>query len=285
MSDNTADLAGAIEALSSALESMERRQGDLATQVSAAKQRRRERLDQLVATLLPDISVLTMERLMQEATSFAVDRKVMDTFEQNLKILWLFKPHGYDAALTLLQAQLKLYLERQGVVREEDQDITQLESEKATLATQQSEALEMLWLMEKVHRTNTTLPPETVSSINSLAQRGRNLNGARQISRPLVGTSRFAGSQPSTVQASSESNMDLWLWMMTDIPTSFRTLMLNSFSHHHDSNSSPLAPNTITAGNGELGGAGASGEFTQMDGQTMEQNTAIATDDSLGMFS
>jgi len=266
---------------------MEQRQTSLAAQVSATKQQRRERLDQRVVTLLPDISGATMERLKHEVPTFAADRKVVIAFEQNKKVLWLFKPSRYNEALSFLQAQLKLYLERQGVVNDEDQTLQRLESEKAALATQQTEALEMLRLMEKAHRTDTPLPPEAVSGINSLARRGRNL-GSSGTCRPPAGVSRFSGIQSSTTQTSSESDMDLWLWMMTDVPTSFRTLMLSSFSQHHDANTNHQSAAVFVPGNGgNFGGAGASGEFMPMDTLVTPapETQPIATDDRLGTFS
>jgi hypothetical protein len=286
MSDNTVDLSGAITALSIALKSMERRQVDLATQISAAKQLRREKLDQLIASLLPDISSTTMDRLKREVPSFAEDHKVMTTFEQTRKILWLFKPSGYDESLALLQAQLKLHLDRKAFVSDENQVIQHLESEKSVLGTQQLEALEMLRLLEKSHRTNTQLPPEAVSSINSLALRGRNL-GSVQFNRPPVGSSRLDGSQSNTVQTFPESDMDLWLYVMTDIPTSFRTLMLNSFSDHHDSTSSHSQATTFVSGNGDFGSAGDSNDFVPLDPPVLAQDdsVSIATDDRLGTFS
>lgn len=177
---NTADTAGAITALSSVLDSLEKRQSELATQLSAAKEQRRLRLDEHVTTLLPDISGTTMERLKQEVPLFAADYKVMTAFEQNRKIYWLFKPPGYDNALALLQAQLKRYSERRGIVSSENQTIQQLESEKKTLAAQQSEALKMLRLIERAHHSDIQLPPEAVTSINNLAQRGRTLNSRTQ---------------------------------------------------------------------------------------------------------
>lgn len=281
MTNNTADITGAITTLSNTLASMERRLADFTTQISAAKQRRREQLNRLVTTLLPDISNQTMARLKQEVPLFAVDHKILVTFEQNRKILWAFKPSGYDAALALLQAQLKLYLEQQGVVSTEDQSIQQLESDKAATASQQSEALEILQLMEKALHSAAFLPPEAIHGINTLAQRGRNLTGT-DLNRASSKGGQFANG---TVPSSSESDMDLWLWMVADIPTSFRTLILDSLSHHHDSNSSHLSATRLVPENGEFGGAGASSEFAPLNTSPAAQSLQIATDDRLGLFS
>lgn len=291
MTNNTADFAGAIEAISTALESMERRQKDISEKLNEANQHRRELLDKRVATLLPDISNATIDRLKEEVPQFASDLRIMTTLEKNRKILRLFKPSGYDEALTLLQARLKRYSENQGIVRNEDQIIEQLEYEKATLAKQQSEALEMLRLMEKGHRTENPLPPEAVSSINSLAQRRREF-GSVQTSRQLpTGSTRVASAQLNSSQTSSQSDMDLWLWMISDIPTSFRTLMLSAFSHHDDSShkQGDLSSENSNASinSRQFENCGVSDKFNMGDTLPLTEvaSEPIATDDRLGAFS
>lgn len=291
MTSNTADFAGAIEAISTALESMERRQKDILEKLNDANQRRRELLDKRVATLLPDISNATIERLRQEVPQFASDLRIMTTLEKKRKILWLFKPSGYDEALTLLQARLKRYFENQGLARNEDQIIEQLESEKATLAKQQSEALEMLRLMEKGHRTESPLPPEAVSSINKMAQRQRELGNVQTSGQLPAGSTHFANAQNNSSSTSTQSDMDLWLWMISDIPTSFRTLMLSAFSHHDDSShkQSELssANSNASINSRQFENCEVSDKFNMGDTLPLTEAVSepIATDDRLGAFS
>ena len=292
MHDNQPNLNGAITAISTALESMEKRQAEISTHLMTTKQRRREKLDERIAAHLPDITDETMKTLKQVAPSFASDIKVTDAFKQYRKQFWIFKPSGYDAALTLLQTQLRRYCEQSGVVNDEDQEIMKMESQKLTLAKQQTEALEMLRLLEKTKGTNAPLPPDAVTSINSLAQKGRGMGSASQTKQAAVHNNFYSGSSQSTYQSSTDSDSDLWLWMMTDIPTSFRTLMLNSFAHH-DSNNHHLTT-SVAPGGGDYAGAGASGDFTNTYAPVSRQVeptgnytevSNISTDDSLGVFS
>jgi len=282
VSVDIANFAGAIAALSTAIESMESRQRALATQLSATKKNRRDQLDQRVLKLLPEIASTTMDLLKREVPDFLRDQNIRAAIEKNKKVLWLFKPSAYDQTLLLLRTQMKFFLERQGLASADDATIQRLEADIALLAKQQSDALEVLRLMEKAHRSNTRLPPDAVVTINKVAERGRGLLGkltpqntpaARYLSEP----------QPSASHSSSESNTDLWLWMMTDIPTSFRTLMLSSFSHHHDSSANHQSTQSLAPGGGDFGGGGASGDFPQP--VTSDLSAPIATDDSLGVFS
>lgn len=281
MENESADIPGAIAALYGALEAMEHTQSNLDAQLGDAKQHRREKLDRRVAALLPAISSGAMSRLKRSVPTFAADPKVANAFDQHRKVLWLFKPSGYNVALSLLQAQLKAFLEREGEAGNEDRRIQQLESQSALLATQQAEALDLLHLLEqtqRAQRADVLLSPEVVRVINSLAQRRQREKSREAYFRAPHGrAARFSGAQ------SSESDLDLWIWMFADIPTSFRTLLLNEvIPHHHDADSQ------VAPGEGNFGGAGASGTF---DGDRPAPDTqgteprVVATDDRLGPFS
>lgn len=281
VSDNTADFAGALAALSRAIVSMEHRQGDLANQMGAVKQRRRECLDARVETLLPDISDATLARLRHEVPAFAADHKVMGAFEDKKKILWFFKPSGYNEVLAMLQAQLKLYSERRGFVSDEDQAIQRLQSEIHALASQHAEAQEMRKLIEVAHRTGSPLPPEAVRSINSFAQRGASLGGA--VARQSAGGNRVADRSSRAIpdppehetmavrQYETRAALEVWQWMMSGIPETFHSLMAGLVAHHLDSAARDASANPPVSGNGVVGG--------------VEGLVPIATDDRLGAFS
>jgi hypothetical protein len=286
MNDNQTDTGGAIDAISNALVSMEARQTAITGLLAEAKRQRREVFDAQVKHLLPDLSGATQVRLNKELPGFGMDPKVRQAFDKNKKTLGLFKPTGYDQSLAVLQMQLIKFLEGAGVVAEIDQESQKFESEKNTLSAQQSQALEMLGLLEKAHRLDVPLPATAVASINVIAQKGRDarIMGAGVNNRPPpLPVSRALGSSPAST---SSDDGDLWLWMMTDIPTSFRTLMLETFTHHDSSPASGL-----TSGGGDFSGAGASQSFGDLNTQIPDdQPTAsgaqpIATDDRLGAFS
>lgn len=288
-------LPGAIAALSSALESMEERQRLLTKQLISAKLRRIEFFNHMVNSLLPNISNGTLKRLIYSAPEFVEEHKLKGIFEKHKNIFWLIKPPGYRDVLRSLQAQLKVYLERQRYMDSEDKLIMDLEYEQNVMSRQQSEALEMLGLMEKAQRLKMQLPPEVQNSIKLLAQRGRNTSRAGQ-AQLQAGSNHFLGGHESTLQPGSQSDMDLWLWMMMDIPTSFRTLLLNAFSHSleashstemNSSCSSTPIPHHVSMDSGCSSGAVVQDDVAVFDAHAAQQGylMVIATDDRLGVFS
>lgn len=259
MTDTRADTAGAIAGLTNVLESMEHRIAQIDNKLTDAKRERINHLDRHVSSLLPGISRKSFDRLKREEPRF-VDRKVTAAFAQNGKLLGIFRTAKYDAALTLLRTQLKKYLESKGLVATEDSMIMQLEAERTKLTAQQAEAMEMLKLVERAHRLAASLPRAAATGINTMAQRGRSV-----IQSP--GRDRKASAH---LDNAPDSNSDLWLWIMTDIPTSFRTLMLDTLSVH----------NKPAAGGGLFGGAGAQGSWETSADQA-PTNTQPAQSDVL----
>ncbi|MDW5418137.1 hypothetical protein R6242_16345 [Iodobacter sp. CM08] len=288
------NLPGAIGALSSALESMEERQRLLSKQLISAKQQRIEFFNHMVNSLVPNISNGTLKRLIYAAPEFVEEHKLKDIFKKYKKIFWLIKPPGYREVLRSLQAQLKVYLERQRYMDCHDKLIMDLEYEQNVISRQQSEALEILGLMEKALRSKMRLPPEVQNSIKLLAQRGRNTSRAEQ-AQLQAGSNRFLGGHESTLQPSHQSDM-LWLWMMMDIPTSFRTLLLNAFSHSPEalhsiemksSCSSTPIPHHVSIDSGCSSGAVVQDDVAVFDAHAAQDGyvMAIATDDRLGAYS
>jgi hypothetical protein len=247
-----ADISGAVAALSAVVNSMEQRRAKLDVAIETARLERGRKLDSRVADLLPNISSSTLATLKKEAFAFAADRKVKDAFANNGKIAWLIKKPGYDKAIILLRTQLKTFLERSGYVAADDATLVKQEADRAALAAQQSEAMEMLGLMQRAHLSSRPVPPEAAKGINAMAQRGRILamGGSRQIGA-VRSSSRNQPPQPD-----HPSDDDVWFWMMTDIPTSFRTVMLNQFAGHHTS-----------GGGGSFAGGGAQGAWSSQEDQ------------------
>jgi hypothetical protein len=253
MRGDTADTSGAVAALSAVVNSMEQRSAKIASAIETARLERRRKLDQRVADLLPNISRATLESLKKEAFTF-VTGKVKDVFASNRKILGVIKKPGYDQALTLLQTQLKTYLERSRFVATEDAALTKLEADHTALASQQREAMEMLGLLQRAHISSRPMPREAVRSVNEMAQRGRILAQANA-RPPSVQPKR---SQQGTTTPDDPSDDDLWFWMMTDIPTSFRTVMLDQFAEHR-----------FSGGGGTFGGGGAQGAWSSQESQPL----------------
>lgn len=309
--NSNADLAGAIEALSKALAAMEQRQSELAAQVSAARQQRRGRLDERVTDLLPELSDDALERLKKEVPAFVKDRKLDEYFDQHGNFLWVFKSDSHDSALAVLQTQLKQFLEGQGLAGEDDSAIAKLEAEKSAVTTRQAEAMETLGLLRKALGAAGPLPDSAASAINKLAQLGRNPPAlpANTLAAGAGGISSYRVAGGST---ESDSDLDLWIWTVTDIPTSLRTSMMELFSHRHHGNQSSKPAAETAQGDVAYPGSGTTAESISggrpvtshgsleglgpdaaaSDGTGNEELGAeddgtgeVATDDSLGAFS
>lgn len=248
MTETRADTAGAIAGLTSVLGSMEHRIARIDDRIADTRRERTNRLDHQVASLLPGISRKAFDHLRREVPHF-IDRKITDAFTQNGKLLGIFRTAKYDATLALMRTQLKKYLENKNFVAADDNLIMQLEAERAKLAAQQTEAIGVLKLVERAHRGAAPLPQEAVAGINTIAKRGRSFAQPAEHDRRA----------PARSDHTSESNSDLWLWMMTDIPSSFRTLMLDTLSVHDKP--------ALTPGSGLFGGAGAQGSWETPDDQ------------------
>jgi hypothetical protein len=71
------------------------------------------------------------------------------------------------------------------------------------------------------------LSADAASAVRTLAVRGEALRQA-----PQRQVRRDAPSDDTFDSASSSDDSDLWLWMLTDIPTSVRTLAMEAFGRH-----------------------------------------------------
>lgn len=268
MAEQAAELEGAMAAVAAVLASIEESAHGVEAELALARRKRRELLDGETRRLLPAIAPRVLDALRLEAPAFAADDKVLAAFAGHGKWLWIFKRPGYDASLALLQAQLKAFLEKAGYTRAHDERMQSLEQQLGQLDAQQAEALEMLGVLERARRSGGRLPDDVTHDIRRLAGRGRT---ARQLP---------GGAQPSLADANdspaglpSDANADGWLWLMADIPGSFRTTVLAACTQHSPVAGQHGTPPLPAAGLGqELAASGAA-------------RCDIATDDRLGAFS
>lgn len=286
MNDEVADFSGAIAAVSGAVASMNQRQENLLRQIAVLKKHRRDKLDQQVIAWLPEISPAVLRGLREVVPAFAAERQVDDAFARNKKFLGIFKPAGYDAALTLLRARLKQQCERMGVAAAEDREIALLDARLRALDAQAADAMATLRVLEDSRRSGAPLPPVAVAGINTLAKH-RGVTPLSGSDHRVPGQSSLTANVSSAASSSSDSDMDLWLWMITDTPTSLRTLLLDFASHHHESSRSTQSGSFSLSGGGDFGGGGASGYFgvAPQSDATQDLQPNIATDDRLGAFS
>lgn len=283
------DMDGAIAALTTALESMEKRVTALDDEILAATRNRRQQLDQRVELLLPDFAPRTYDKLLEEVPSFASSLSIKTAFTTYKRNLWIFKTAGYDGALAFVKTQLKSFLEINPDSTTTLSPLQALQDAKALFGEQQMKALELLKSLESTKKNGSPISAAMQVNINRIADKGRAISatsssqvrpyatgadGARKIRWSRPGNGSAHAVSPS---ASSEwdNHTDLWLWMMMDIPTSARTLMLSSFKWlQHDETTSPsgLVMSSLNS--------------SADDGSSRTlASSPIATDDSLGAYS
>lgn len=295
---NKSELDAAIAALSCAVEAIESRIGHIDQSIHGLSKKRRAYLKDITEQLLPAISGRVLSTLRQEVPTF-VTSTVLNSFESNRKICGLFPGRGYAQALSLLQVRLSSHLDQVkfGELRSMDVELTQLSDEKINLSGRSKETLELLKLMRQAHQQNITLPAEVEEQI------GRIAHVVQRNSIPshkAVASSRLSSTQSSS-GTSGNDDFDLWFYLVTDIPTSMRTLLFSAVTehHHHDGVASQevvggrlMSGDRATRSGSETDchldaqGPMASGDNLGADASVLDTECArIATDDSLGSFS
>lgn len=301
---NKPEFEGAQAALSRALESLQRRIENVDHEMVDMKQRRKRYLDDLVETLLPDISGKTLRSLRDVIPAF-LTREVLAAFQDSGKVLGLFRGEQYQNKLSMLQTRLASFLDQKqfGKLKQMDEEnaprLAALIADKGALNDQAQKAMELIDLMQKAKKANIALPAEAKAQIRQFASVGR--SG----SSPTGGTPRTGApvgapvtTSASLVSSSSSSNddSDLWFYFMTDIPTSFRTLMIESITEDRaEARAEQAAQNaSVDTGGGPTWDSTGDVCAPSDSSSQQDQNAAafaaaecavISTDDSLGRFS
>ena len=106
----SSDLGSAINALSSIMETIERRIDALDESAGQLTRARRTYLTSAAATMLPAISKGTL-RCLHEVVPDFVTAEVEARIRRNFKVLGLFARSGYNQTLTQLQTRLASFLD------------------------------------------------------------------------------------------------------------------------------------------------------------------------------
>lgn len=281
---NTANnIDEAINSLSSILESLEQKDTLLSERLDDAKRMRNDKLNRRVGELLPDISQKTVTRLQNEVRSFAEQAKIARALETHKKTLWIFKPDGYDSALLLLQAQLKLHLERHHFVDADNDGIIRIEEERKKLEKRRTDVLNALHALDKTRIANIENKNPQAQYFNKITEQ------AKKAAKNFSGGRRPANSpgQAHDYDYDDDNNADFWLWLATDVPTSLRNLVLDLSTNSNHSESGNHLRQTETDQNFDIRPDAASHSTAEEQLPLAEAAsfTPIDTDDRLGTFS
>lgn len=225
---DTPDFSGAADTLAQAQEGMQRRRDELASRITNLVSRRKAYLASTVADLLPTISPTVLERLLQTVPAF-VTASVADAFQAHRKFLGIFARAGHKPTLHLLQTRLAAHLDQAkfGSLKQIDQELSELTADKSQLDAQIHKALDLLGLMHQAGKQKVQLPAEASAAVAEIARVGR--SGPPSGSGvPRGAHSLHSSGFSSTTSSSSSDDSDLWIYYLTNLPTSMRTLLISS---------------------------------------------------------
>lgn len=298
MDANNSEFNSVFGALSRAVEFIELKAEKTDNALNDLNRERKAYLTATAKKLLTQISPSVRRSLDKTVPNF-VTPSINKIFEVNKKIFGIFPRKGYANSLALLQTRLASHLDtvKYGNLRDYDSDIDLLSKEKKSLNIQSNDVIALLSLMQQAQTKGIVLPEELAQQVKLISSRTKSHKNPPY--RPAV-LSRNTGIDQ---YVNSDDDFDLLLYLVFDIPTSMRTLLIDAIAGDHRQNESEHQ--------GSFGGGGASGDYSSddlgsNDGQASSADYSpaivmgsaaiiggvaaceianIATDDRLGYFS
>jgi hypothetical protein len=286
----------AIASIAAAISTIERREAALGKRVARLLYDRKQFLTQKVEVeFLPAINHRVLSGLRLSLPAF-VTPVVEQAFAENRKFLGLFAGAGYMHALTLLRTRLASHLERigYGSLAGLEVEIGQVRAEIAVVNAKGREANDMLRLLQQARDRQVPLPQDVLDNLSTISQNAR---AGRERRRSAPSGNTAPSEAPLAAANGTSDDSDLWLYLLTDVPTSFRTMLYNAvFEHRHDQvgdqrhgGDHPASPGGHDDGQPE-GDEGGAHHHHSHHGHDTSAETAgaaafIAIDDSLGAYS
>lgn len=301
------DFSGAADTLAQAQEVMQKRRDAVAGQISLLASQRKAYLASTVGDLLPSISPAVLDSLQQAVASF-VTTSVAEAFRTHRKFLGVFARKDYKSTLHLLQTRLAAYLDQAkfGSLKRIDEELSELIADRSELDAQIHKALDLLALMHQAGKQKVHVPPEAAAAIADMARVGRTGPAAGDFAPRFARGSSSSAFATHTISPSSD-NSDLWIYYLTALPTSFRTLLISSIDEQrvteamasrHTAIDIPSAVSTQDSSNNwgsdtitsfsdtsSMVCTSTSAEADMAGAGVAAAASTIATDDRLGFFS
>jgi hypothetical protein len=250
------DLEVAIIALSKATAALEWRLEALQQRHCELLGQRQRWLTDTAASLLPSLSSSALSLLENRVADF-VTPPIRQHCQQHRKWLGVFAGQDYSQALAVLQTRLASHLDqaRWGQLPAFDDELQHLANEQRFIDTAREDGSQLLQRLRQAHSDGVPLSPALREQVRQIVL----------LSKPPAGVAVDDDERDDSwdwdVDSGSSSSLtdnaaDLWVYLTTDLPVSLRTLAIDTFTPQ------PLP-------------------LPEFD----EPSTAIATDDSLGLYS
>jgi hypothetical protein len=281
----------ALAVLATAVTKLGDRLTTLEVRLDKAREDRMTYLSKTTEAFLPKFSATVMANLQRHLAPF-VTESVEQAFADNGPRWLFFSPRGADNALVMLQVQLSAYLDqnRFGDLPGMDARIGQLLEGIKLVTERRRETQDLLDTLKKALAANIALESALVSKLDGIVRRTQAHGSA---SRSPAQSSRSSFHRR---EVADDGDFDLWFDLITGIPTSMRTILLNVIFEHDRSCSTIVATNTVQVADATVDAAGG---VIASDGIVLDPTmfaaagaviaagaaAVILTDDTLGRFS
>jgi hypothetical protein len=218
-------LHDAIKELSSAVKVIEQRISSLQNELSSAKKRKKQHIDEITLENIPDLSSKTLDNLRSEFGGFTT-HKVVKIFSKNHRSLFIFKGRVYKNKLSLIRSSFSAFLDdySYGSIPDLNDSIRRLTANIKELTAANRGTL------YEIDKKGIPLSAPIQSQIDSINQSRERFNKDRSPSA----NSNLTGSGGYTYYGND--NFNLYFYLVTDIPTNMNTLLIDSIRSHHDEN-------------------------------------------------
>lgn len=222
-----------IEQLQAAIAILEQASAAFAKRIAHNDEETRElsmeRKHYLVASaeiLVPNLSRQTLLTLIAQLPAFA-STQIQLVFVQNHKTLGLFKGARYQQQLGLMRARVSAEIDRThyGDLRKLDKNIDTLSQETSLITAKRMEAADLIHIIQQAIQAGIALSPAQQAQIERIIQHPKIAHSRRP-------KSSATESNPQDGSNDDDYDLDIWFYLLTDIPTSFRTLMLDAVNSH-----------------------------------------------------
>ncbi|MDU8350995.1 hypothetical protein RYA05_03690 [Pseudomonas syringae pv. actinidiae] len=233
MNTNNEHLDLAISSLSQAIAATDEQIAKIDQSLKVLDRKRRDYLTTLAESLISDITSSVLAGLERNVPSFVTSR-VRDEFANSKKFLGLFATKRYYTSLDLLRTRLASHLDqaKYGELSSYNTEAAALSAEKKDLRAKATQTHELIKLLIQAKTQRIELPQpvaEKVTRIVEAARSRRVPQGSKGYS-PSYGSSHNRTQFTHTSAPAQDDSFDLYFYLMTDIPTSMRTLLLDAIS-------------------------------------------------------
>lgn len=311
------DTLVAIESLSILMKHLERKSGIIEDHIAEMNIERKNFLTKSAANLLSDINNTVFKYLNENHPGF-ISQEIKEAFASNGKFLGIFCGSRYKSILMMLRTRFACYLDETkfGYLKGLDIKINDRSFIYEDLQLKLKDAGDLLRLLKKSSKDNVPLPEIAREAVGKVAE----LHRSRKDNKPNSQSSRHR-DEGSANDYDDETYLDLMIYVGTGFPTSTRTLMIEAILSSEESSSEPVRRNETSrdphsystddsfgghndtqhstsdafGGSGVAMAAGAGIASVGVGAAVVEagsafsspssESGAIATDDSLGMYS